>query len=593
MTENGIFTGIFDMRITLATPELDSPAKSGDLGRYYQKLAALLARKGHDVTVLWAKDRVTSRMVRSWREAFKEENVEFERLEPCPFPLDPNFHLSKVSYRLLRQLVESPPDVVIFPDIGGIGYYTLLAQREGLLPQSCRLVVTAHRATQTHRVAENCPVDQMIQRMEVDYIESSSVDLANLVVAASPEAIKTLGFPVLSVQDLDKDVEESASLKDFLDRIQVRVERSGANTNTSGSCRISVCIAHYNQPRYLRDAICSIEAQTYQNFECILVDDGSTDPAVEILLAELEPRFQEKGWKILRQPNAGPARARNLAASASTGSHVLFMDSDNIAKPDELQTLANAVNRTGADIYTCFVEMFQGDDIPTSSDHDTTYIWLPLGPSAPVAFFRNCLGDTNFLCKRDVFQRLGGFPLDPMSGPIEEDYIFLLKALLAGCSIHLLPCAPYWYRRNPGIGRAVETFRAHAVSSRLALDMFQEVVPIEVRRLLAYFPRCQMTMLPDEPKQTRAVAAGEDLQTQFLKLQLTFNQMDDVMQRVLKSRRWKLANSIRLMGRKLQGAGDGTLGARDFDKAKLSFESSLERMEAKLQKLIRSIKSLR
>ena len=84
----------------------------------------------------------------------------------------------------------------------------------------------------------------------------------------------------------------------------VSVERRGS----AAQPRVSVCVVHFNRPEHLRQALDSLRAQDYPNFEVIVVDDGSTLPAAVAYLDSLEPEFAARGWRILRQENLYPAR---------------------------------------------------------------------------------------------------------------------------------------------------------------------------------------------------------------------------------------------------------------------------------------------
>src|SRR5262249_20467512 len=66
---------------------------------------------------------------------------------------------------------------------------------------------------------------------------------------------------------------------------------------------VSVCLAHFNRPGPLRQALRSLEAQDYPHFEVVLVDDGSNDPEALALLDELGPVFARRGWRVVRQEN--------------------------------------------------------------------------------------------------------------------------------------------------------------------------------------------------------------------------------------------------------------------------------------------------
>jgi glycosyltransferase involved in cell wall biosynthesis len=94
---------------------------------------------------------------------------------------------------------------------------------------------------------------------------------------------------------------------------------------------ISVIIPTHNRASYLREAVDSVLAQDFRDYELIVVDDGSTDDTVEIL----ETRPVTK--KIFQQ-HSGVSAARNTGISQSTGTFVAFLDSDDLWLPTKLRT---------------------------------------------------------------------------------------------------------------------------------------------------------------------------------------------------------------------------------------------------------------
>lgn len=94
--------------------------------------------------------------------------------------------------------------------------------------------------------------------------------------------------------------------------------------------RVSVVIPAYNAEDYIAATIESVLAQTYQNHEIIVVDDGSTDRTLQVL------RNIELRIKVLAKTNGGPASARNLAINNSVGEFIAFLDSDDLWTPDKL-----------------------------------------------------------------------------------------------------------------------------------------------------------------------------------------------------------------------------------------------------------------
>ena len=95
--------------------------------------------------------------------------------------------------------------------------------------------------------------------------------------------------------------------------------------------RVSVVIPCYNNKPYLRECLDSVLNQTLTDYEVILIDDGSTDGTSEIIQSYL-PRI-----KYLRQPNQGPAAARNAGIEAASGEYIAFQDADDLWYPEKLE----------------------------------------------------------------------------------------------------------------------------------------------------------------------------------------------------------------------------------------------------------------
>lgn len=110
---------------------------------------------------------------------------------------------------------------------------------------------------------------------------------------------------------------------------------------------ISIIIPVYNTEKYLRRCLDSIVAQTYKDFECILVDDGSTDGSVKLCD---EYVAKDNRFKDYHNQNGGPSKERNFGLEHSKGEYVLFIDSDDWLEKDALDNYANAINEYHSDI---------------------------------------------------------------------------------------------------------------------------------------------------------------------------------------------------------------------------------------------------
>lgn len=101
--------------------------------------------------------------------------------------------------------------------------------------------------------------------------------------------------------------------------------------------KISICIPTYNRRKYLKETIESVLAQTYKDYEIVIVDDGSTDGTEEMLKqADYPVRYH---W----QQNSGDAAARNKLVELAQERYIAFLDSDDLLMPDAIERMTRAV----------------------------------------------------------------------------------------------------------------------------------------------------------------------------------------------------------------------------------------------------------
>lgn len=113
---------------------------------------------------------------------------------------------------------------------------------------------------------------------------------------------------------------------------------------------ISVVVPVYNMKKYLAKCVDSLLAQTYQDDEIILVDDGSTDGSGE--LCEQEAKKSEK-IRVVHKQNGGLSSARNCGIDCAKGSHIIFPDPDDWVEPDYLEYLLAIKEKENADLSIC------------------------------------------------------------------------------------------------------------------------------------------------------------------------------------------------------------------------------------------------
>lgn len=120
---------------------------------------------------------------------------------------------------------------------------------------------------------------------------------------------------------------------------------------------LSVVIPVYNAQEFLPICLLSIRKQTYQNWEVILVDDGSKDDSPRICdeAAAEDPRF-----RVIHKENAGVSRARNDGIDAAKGKYLMFIDADDVVLPYCFHDMVRAGEKYGTDLVVCGFDRFNG-----------------------------------------------------------------------------------------------------------------------------------------------------------------------------------------------------------------------------------------
>ena len=122
---------------------------------------------------------------------------------------------------------------------------------------------------------------------------------------------------------------------------------------------ISIVIPIYNVENYLRQCLDSIVAQTYQNFECLLINDGSPDNSADICREYVS---KDSRFRYFEKENGGVSSARNLGIEHSKGEYITFIDSDDWVDSDYLEVLYTTLLEEGADIAVSTYKQFNMDD---------------------------------------------------------------------------------------------------------------------------------------------------------------------------------------------------------------------------------------
>ena len=122
---------------------------------------------------------------------------------------------------------------------------------------------------------------------------------------------------------------------------------------------ISIIVPIYNVENYLRQCLDSIQNQTYQNFECLIINDGSPDNSADICREYVE---KDSRFRYLEKENGGVSSARNLGIEHSKGQYITFIDSDDWVDSDYLEVLYKSLTDEKADVAVSTYKQFNMDD---------------------------------------------------------------------------------------------------------------------------------------------------------------------------------------------------------------------------------------
>jgi glycosyltransferase involved in cell wall biosynthesis len=175
--------------------------------------------------------------------------------------------------------------------------------------------------------------------------------------------------------------------------------------------KVSVIIPLYNKAPYIQRTLDSVLAQTFTDFEAIIVDDGSTDGGDQIVARCTDPRI-----KLVRQPNAGPGAARNRALAAAVGKYAAFLDADDEWLPGFLEKSVALLEGTEPAVActACGYFLHPGGE-PTTKMwrqrglHEGVWRLTPEMSPQLAVYLLAYLSPWNTVARLDVLRRWGGF----------------------------------------------------------------------------------------------------------------------------------------------------------------------------------------
>lgn len=231
---------------------------------------------------------------------------------------------------------------------------------------------------------------------------------------------------------------------------------------------VSIITPYYNTEAFFAETFVSLQGQSLQNWEWVIVDDGSTDQESIDRLAQIASK--DDRIKVIRQQNAGPGAARNTAARNSSGRYLCLLDSDDMVEPTYLEKAAWFLDSNPEFTFCNSYSVVFGEQ---------EYLWTT-GFERGKAHLKANSGPPISVIRRSAFEDCGGFDESIRFG--HEDWDFWLAMANAGHWGYTIREYIQWYRKR-GNGRFEHIMRSSNVN-----DEFEKLMHRKYEGLDKHFP---------------------------------------------------------------------------------------------------------
>ena len=204
----------------------------------------------------------------------------------------------------------------------------------------------------------------------------------------------------------------------------------------SSNPKVSVIVPCYNQAQYLDESLTSIYNQTYTNWECIIVNDGSPDHTEEIAL-----KWQAKDSRFIYvyKENEGVSSARNLGIEKATSEFILPLDADDKFEPTFLEKAVKAlIDNPEVGIVSSWGMFFTKDK--------NLQVYKSNAKSTSDLLLSNSRWFISLLFRKESWEKAGKYDSDVRNG--YEDWEFLLRVSALGCKVHIIEEVLFFYRQH-------------------------------------------------------------------------------------------------------------------------------------------------
>ena len=234
--------------------------------------------------------------------------------------------------------------------------------------------------------------------------------------------------------------------------------------------RISIIVPCYNGEECLRETLDCLQKQTIEDWECIIVNDGSTDNSIKILR---EYEAKDSRYKVIDKDNEGPSVARNVAIAASSGKYILPLDADDLIAPTYAEKAIEYLEQhPNTKLVYCKAKYF-GDKEGEWKLPEYNYNQLLYGNQ----IFNACI------YRREDFDKTKGYNPNMRQGL--EDWDFLLSLLDKESEVYRIPEHLFFYRKR------IESRTQSAANNKN--DLYNQIVANHIELYYPYLHHAIIT----------------------------------------------------------------------------------------------------
>ena len=168
---------------------------------------------------------------------------------------------------------------------------------------------------------------------------------------------------------------------------------------------VSIVVTCFNYGEYIEGALTSVYNQSFEDYEVIVVDDGSTDNSEE----QVRPFLDDNRFRYIKQKNAGQANAKNRGIKESTGEFIAFLDADDLWKKDKLEQQLKLFENLEVGVVYSKASLIDAQGEPLPMPSQGKYLHPRRGMISNYLFLDNFIWFSSAVVRRECLNKLGLF----------------------------------------------------------------------------------------------------------------------------------------------------------------------------------------